>query len=106
MNISNQHIIQTQLNLIRIQQSIIANVTTIMRKQELDIQSLQQSKQQLDDENHQYKLLYINEQIIKIQNQLIENQNLVLAAQKQIQFAYKKIKTIYKNQQSCSCSYI
>lgn len=105
MNISNHHIIQTQLNLIRIQQSIIANVTTIMRKQELDIQSLQQSKQQLDDEN-QYKLLYINEQIIKIQNQLIENQNIVLSAQKQIQSAYKKIETIYKNQQSCSCSYI
>ena len=77
MNISNQHIIQTQLNLIRIQQSIIANVTTIMRKQELDIESLQQSKQQLDDEN-QYKLLYINEQIINIQNQLIENQKIVL----------------------------
>lgn len=99
MNISNHHIIQTQLNLIRIQQSIIANITTIMRKQELDIQSLQQSKQQLDDEK-QYKLLYVNEQIINIQNQLIENQNIVLAAQKQIQSAYKKIETIYKNQQS------
>lgn len=97
MNAANHHIIQTQLNLIRIQQSIIANATTIMRKQELDIKSLHQSKQQFDDKN-QYQLFYVNEQIIKIQNQLIENQNIVLAAQKQIQSAYKKIEAIYKNQ--------
>ena len=45
MNIANHHLIQIQLNLIHVQQSIVTKTKKNIQQQELDLQTLQQVKQ-------------------------------------------------------------
>lgn len=45
MNPAKHHIIQIQLNLIHVQQSIITKTKKLIQQQELDLQTLQQVKQ-------------------------------------------------------------
>ena len=99
MNIANHHIIQIQLNLIHVQQSIVTKTKKIIQQQELDLQTLQQVKQKTVPANNGQEtneMIGLNDKIIQLQNQLIQNQNTVLFALKQIKNCYRKIESIYE----------
>jgi hypothetical protein len=98
MNIANHYLIQIQLNLIHVQQSIVTKTKKIIQQQELDLQTLQQVKQKTVTANNRLKtneMIGLNDKIIQLQNQLIQNQNTVLFALKEIKNCYRKIETIY-----------
>lgn len=97
MNISNHHILQIQLNLIHVQQSIFTKTKKLIQQQELDLQTLQQVKQKTANNGQETnEMIGLNDKIIQLQNQLIQNQNTVLFALKEIKNCYRRIETIYK----------
>lgn len=97
MNISNHHIIQIQLNLIHVQQSIFTKTKKLIQQQELDLQTLQQVKQKtVNNGQETNEIIGLNDKIIQLQNQLIQNQNTVLFALKEIKNCYRKIESIYE----------
>lgn len=94
MNIANHHLIQIQLNLIHVQQSIVTKTKKIIQQQELDLQTLQQVKQKTVPANNGQEtneMIGLNDKIIQLQNQ-----NTVLFALKQIKNCYRKIESIYE----------